>query len=492
MWDAPLREQNTSFTAGTEIGGTRKETLLIREGTCEIAGRDYLADFYTLAVPENRTRPNARVVSLPVVRIRRLADAPAEPVFILRGGPGNSNIEISWFEHAWLLEHHDVVKVGYRGIDGSVRLESQELKEAATGLERPLSHENLRKLGKAQSIAIRRLMDDGVDINGYNAIEVVDDLEEARKALGYGRINLFSHSWGTRLAYLFGLRYPATVHRSLMNGVLPPGLFVWEPDLLDAQLGYYNKLWRQNTDCVSRTPDLIQMMRTVLATLPASLRGVRIDADRVKVMSFFYLESSVQASAKVFDAYLAAQAGDYRGLAYLSWDYDRKIPSAECEGTAKLLGLDYNPDRDYETELDPPGSVIGSPWAKLQWAPTQYWDLLLFSGKHPIHPVAERYRTFQYTDVDTLMVSGSVDLATPVEKARWLLPYLRNGQHVTLAERGHMDLVTDHSDAYRHMTETFFLHGIADASRFECEPVDFKVEQTFQEMAKEIPGYAAA
>jgi len=50
-----------------------------------------------------------------------------------------------------------------------------------------------------------------VDLAGYTPVEVVDDVEAARLALGYEKINLFSISYGTRLAMIYAWRYPESM-----------------------------------------------------------------------------------------------------------------------------------------------------------------------------------------------------------------------------------------------------------------------------------------
>src|SRR5512146_113134 len=85
----------------------------------------YAAECGTLAVPENWEVPGSRLIALPVVRIPATGPNPAEPVFWLIGGPGGTNL--SWAPPAWLLAKHDVVQVGYRGVDGSVVLACPEL-----------------------------------------------------------------------------------------------------------------------------------------------------------------------------------------------------------------------------------------------------------------------------------------------------------------------------------------------------------------------------
>ena len=88
----------------------------------------YAADCGTLVVPENRADPGSRLIALPVTRIRAKSEESKEPVFFLTGGPGQSNME---FEIASrYTADRDLVLVGYRGVDGSVRLDCPEVESA--------------------------------------------------------------------------------------------------------------------------------------------------------------------------------------------------------------------------------------------------------------------------------------------------------------------------------------------------------------------------
>src|SRR5262249_17479366 len=88
----------------------------------------FSADCGTLVVPENRSKPDSRLIAMPVIRVRALNGDHAEPIFFLIGGPGGSNMH---FQHLkGLVDGHDFVQVGYRGVDGSVVLDCPEISEA--------------------------------------------------------------------------------------------------------------------------------------------------------------------------------------------------------------------------------------------------------------------------------------------------------------------------------------------------------------------------
>lgn len=461
------------------IANAKAGRLILKGGTYEIEGTQFKTDFGTFAVPENRNKPDSRLIHLPAVRIHATGENPVEPVFLLADGPGNSNI---WdCPPEYLLKHHDIVMVGYRGVDGSVSLDCPEIEGALKLGKSPLSSKTLDKLGKAWYAAFQRLKKEGVDIDGYNMVEVIDDMEDARKALGYEKVNLYGRGYGSRIAYFYGLRYSQSIHRILMCGVNPPGRQVWEPEMVDAQLRYYADLWKRDPECASKSPDIIKTMQNVLNSLPRNWYNFMMDPEKVKITTFIYLFHRNSATS-VFDAYVAAEKGDYSGLAYLSIAYDKMIPNFMNWGDAasKAFSADYDHNRNYEAEMDPPGSIIGSPMAKLLWGHAKY-------GGWPIKPIPQEYRELHYSDPETLIVSGSIDFSSPVEYAKELLPYLRNGKHVILAEMGHcLDLETIQPDAYQYLVETFYLEGIVDDSKFRYEVMDFTPSQTFQNMAKQF------
>src|SRR5207244_4233431 len=78
-----------------------------------------------LIVRENRHDPHSRLIALPVTRIRARSAQPGVPIFRLQGGPGISNMQFK--DASRFTAGHDVVLVGYRGVDGSSRLDCPEV-----------------------------------------------------------------------------------------------------------------------------------------------------------------------------------------------------------------------------------------------------------------------------------------------------------------------------------------------------------------------------
>ena len=214
--------------------GAHAGDLILKPCTYDTENGGYRADCGTLVVRENRAEPHSRLIALPVTRIHARSARAAEPVFRLEGGPGLTNMH---FEKASrFAEHRDVVLVGYRGVDGSSVLDCPEVESALKHSGDFLDAKSFRAYAGAFRSCAARLQESGVDLAGYSLPQRVDDLEAARRALGYQRVDLLSESAGTRTAMIYAWRYPKSIARSVMVGVNPPGNFLWHPKPTDAQI----------------------------------------------------------------------------------------------------------------------------------------------------------------------------------------------------------------------------------------------------------------
>ena len=449
--------------------------------TYQIKDEKYAADCGTLVVPENRADPNSRLIALPVTRIRALSDNPAEPIFWCTGGPGASNMRLN--PPKAVVENHEFVMVGYRGVDGSVILDCPEVKKAWRGVGRNLlSEESLYNLGQAFAGCGERLKEEGIDLDGYTLPEVIEDIEAARVGLGYDRINLLSGSYGTRVAMFYASLYPERVHRSIMIAVNPPGHFVWEPEVLDEMIEADAEMCARDPECGGRTEDLAESMRNVAHNMPRRWLFIPIDSGKAKITTQFLLFHR-RSAATVYDLYLAAEEGDPSGLALASVMYNFIWPPMNTWGEwANKGGPDYDPSRDWITEMDPPGSILGSPLSLVIGGMGQA------GGGWPVTPIPAEFYEVPASDAETLLVSGSMDFSTPPQFAKEeLLPVLSNGEQVILSEFGHTgDVWGLQPEAMVHLVKTFYDSGKVDDSLFTFQPMDFHVKRGWPVQAKQF------
>jgi pimeloyl-ACP methyl ester carboxylesterase len=455
--------------------GARAGGWTVKPCTYETEAGGLPADCGTLVVPENRRDPASDPIALPVVRIRATGTAPAEPIFRLNGGPGATNLEFP--QASRLAERHDVVLVGYRGVDGSRRLDCPEV-TSTLRRSADLGGAASRRAGvEAFAACAGRLGGDGIDLTGYSIPQRVDDLEAARVALGYQKINLISTSAGTRTAMIYSWRHPAALHRSAMIAVNPPGHFLWDPEITDRQFGRYAELCRQDAGCAARTGDLAATIERTAGDVPGRWGPMPIKEGNVRIAAMYGMFHSTDAAAPlnapaIVDAFLAADRGDEAGLWAMSTLADLTLPSSPVWGEFASFGMidAKAAERHYAAGGDH-GSILRNSATDMLWGgPEGYFTVW------PASPENGEYQAIRPSPVETLLVSGTVDFTTPAELATGeLLPALPNGRQVTLAELGHTADFWADTEASTRLLTAFFDRGEVDDSLFERRPVDFEV-----------------
>jgi len=301
-----LHFAGSSSTSVSVPAGAHAGQLTLKSCSYTTENGTSAADCGTLVVPENRHDPKSRLIALPVIVIRAHSAHPGVPIFRLQGGPGITNMVFP--DASRFTANHDVVLVGYRGVDGSTRLDCPEVSSAMEHSRDLLSEQSYRAVAAAFRSCADRLRSAGVDLAGYSIPETVDDLEAARRALGYHQIDLVSESAGTRTAMIYAWRYPKSIHRSVMIGVNPPGNFLWDAKTTGEQIRRYAALCAQATTCRSRTPDLAASVKSSFAHVPSHWLFLPIKKGDFKAAAFFGLMNETSAGGNSIAAPLTTCA----------------------------------------------------------------------------------------------------------------------------------------------------------------------------------------
>jgi len=443
---------------------------------CDYATEDggYSADCGTLVVRENRHEADSRLIALPVTRIRARSSNPGVPIFRLQGGPGVTNMKFEFASR--FADKHDVVLVGYRGVDGSSRLDCPEVTSARLQARDFLSERSFRADEAAYKACAQRLQDDGVDLAGYTLPQRADDLDAARRALGYERIDLVSESLGTRAAMIYAWRYPQSIHRSVMIGVNPPGNFLWDAKTMGEQIRRYAALCAKDASCRSRTPDLAASVHSAYTDIPSRWWFLPIKKGNVKVAAYFGLMNATTDGAGplngpwTIDMLFHADKGDGSGAWLMSMMAQLLFPHGQVWGDVAAVGRsDAAYARRFFATHANRGSVIGSPGTDLIWADGRLLDAW------PASPDENEYTHVQDSKVETLLIGGKLDFATPPQNAtRQLLPHLPNGHEVVLSNLGHSDDFWAYEPAAsKRLVNRFLESGRVDTSFYTPNRVDF-------------------
>jgi len=449
----------------------------------------YRADCGTLVVPESRYKAHSRLIAIPVTRIRARSAKPGVPMFRLEGGPGISNMKFG--KASRFADNHDVVLVGYRGLDGSVRLDCPEVESALKHSTDFLGEKSLRAYGEGFRSCAHRLTDDGVDLAAYGLTQQVDDLEAARRALGYKRIDLLSESAGTRTAMIYSWRYPTSINRSVMIAVNPPGNFLWDAKTTDEQIRKYSALCSEDDSCRKRSDNLAASIRRAVADIPDHWFFLPIKKGNARIASFYGLmESSSEAaplSAPItLSTLLSADHGDASGFWFQSLLADFAFPTSFVWGQMAAAGrADADTAKRHFSSGDHRGeSILGDPGTRFILGGGELADAW------PANASENEYDRVRTSKVRTLLIGGALDFATPPQIAtKELLPYLPNGHQVVLAGLGHTtSFWTEQREAGSHLINTFFDSGRVDDSFYKPMSVDFTPDVTQTALGKGIGG----
>ncbi len=467
--------------------GAMAGDLLLDPCTYSTENGSYAADCGTLVVPENRADPQSRLIALPVTRIRAQTNNPAEPVFWLKGGPGLTNMQLPWANR--FAEDRDVVLVGYRGVEGSSVLDCPEVESAVKHSTDILGKKFFDSYTAGFRACAARLMDEGVDLAGYTLAQRVDDFEAVRKALDYDRIDLLSESVGTRTAMIYAWRYPESIHRSVMMSVNPPGHFLWDPKTTNELIGRYSDHCSKDATCSKRTDDLAALMGRT--DVPESWFFLPIKDSSVRVASFFGLMETTAEDAPLngpmtLSSWLSAADDDASGFWFQSLLGDLAFHALGVWGDyAAVARIDAQAARDYFSSGERGDtSNLGHAATSFIWGGGQIADAW------PAGPDDDEYTVVRPSNVETLLIGGELDFATPPQVAtEELLPSLPNGHQVVLQGFGHSTSIwTEQPAAGTRLINTFLSTGRVDDSLYKPQPVDFTPEVTQPALGKGIAG----
>lgn len=192
-------------------------------------------------VPETRENETGNVYALPVRVFRTEAEVPADPIFLIAGGPGSSRVngledEDQYGEIAFYRQFADVIVYDQRG-GGESRPELTCDRSGQLPMDEPLSLEARgRMLAELGALCRDRWLEAGVDLSALNAHESAADLNALAEALGYDQITLIGGSYATHLILHTAHRHPERVARILLAGVEGPD-HTWDnPDGILAAL----------------------------------------------------------------------------------------------------------------------------------------------------------------------------------------------------------------------------------------------------------------
>ena len=338
--------------------------------------------------------------------------------------------------------NHDVVLVGYRGVDGSVRLDCPEVESALKHSTDFLGREvDAAPTPTPSGPAPTRLQDDGVDLAGYDAAAA------GRRSRGRARGARLrphrppqrerrdAHGDDLRLA-LPGEHPPLGDDRRQPARPLPLG----REDDRRADRPLLRPL-REGRDAAASGPTTSpRRCGGRPPTSPTTGSSCRSRQGNVRIASFFGLMESTSEAAPLsapMTLELVALRGEGRRERVLVPVAAGRPASSRSRssGASTPPPARPTPGRRATTSRRRrrTSSILGEPAARSSSGPAARWPT---PGRRP------RTRTSTTAcgrrTCETLLIGGALDFATPPQVAtKELLPYLPNGHQVVLPGLGH-------------------------------------------------------
>ena len=407
---------------------------------CSAPGVERSARCGAIEILENPDRPGSRKLEIHFVVIPAAnGHARPDPIVPLLGGPGEAAIETGQMfvdRLAPMLNNRDLLLVDQRGAGqpGALRCHFFSPDDPAESLQ------NLFPPARVESCA--KDLATHADLTQYSYRRFADDLEKVRRTLGYGQLNLFAGSYGTRAAQVFVRTYPCSVRTIYLGSVVPIDIALPLPFAKAAQSALERTFAACESDasCRSAFPhvrdEFSQIMgrlasARVFVKVPGHARTVALSQGRVAewFRSLLYRPSSAARLPWLIDR---ASKGDWAPIVKGILEDERDANNDLSLGL--LLSITCSDDvpfvRQEEVAAATRNTFLGDWRLRQQQAACKAWP-------HSVAPAS--YREPIHTQVPTMFVSGDSDGGTPLWFTEHAAPGFRNRVEVIMSNRGHTE-----------------------------------------------------
>ncbi|MCX5380349.1 alpha/beta fold hydrolase [Streptomyces sp. NBC_00091] len=427
----------------------------------------------TLTVPENRTKPDSRKITLGVAIVAAaVAEPKPDPIVWLAGGPGDDAVgEAKMAIGGGLNRDRDVIFMSQRGTysaDPALTCRDvDEFNARATGLvyDAPSTE---REHVEATKACREKLAASGADLSAYNDIESAADLADLRTALGLQEWNVFGISYGTQLALVYMRLHPDGIRSVGIDGILPPSTGGSAVTWSAAKQGFDGlfKACAEQPDCDRRYPNLAatfeRLVReleakpvTTTVTLPDSQKQVKVVLDGGALVN--WMTAATHVAPLVPRALDELANGKPQRIAE-QWAGGKYSPQAIGRLSHGLVyGVFCSEWTPYETEAEAlragqetypsfPRSVQAqAPLLTFLRPDCDVWNV----------PAAPRsIRDVTKSDIPTLAISGGFDAQTAAGNGPYVARTLPRATVVTIPYVAHVVFAT--SKCAQSITVSFF------------------------------------
>ncbi|MBI4906061.1 MAG: alpha/beta hydrolase [Acidobacteria bacterium] len=395
----------------------------------------------TFEVFEDRQAKSGRKIPLKIVILPALKQKSApDPVFFLAGGPGQGAAALAsqLKEPFRLLQtDRDIVMVDQRGTGKSNPLECKPGKKEDD--EDPGD-------GSAFVKRLRGCLDsykDKADVTRYTTSIAMDDLDDVRRYLGYGKINIYGGSYGTRAAMEYVRRYRANTRSAVIDGVAPPDMRLPLYMARDGQraIDILFSDCAKEPSCGERFPRLKERFLDLIAKLKVKPQHIRyvhprtgeekdLDVKRLTVAGILFTTLYAPTSASLVPLLIEqAEKGNFSGFLALGSAFDPSSGSlAQGMHFSVVCSEDAPRIQPGQVDQETADTFLGAEIAELRLKPCDFW---------PKGQVEPSYFTDIASDVPALILSGQLDPVTPPSWGEQVAAQWKNSKHIVVPATGH-------------------------------------------------------
>jgi pimeloyl-ACP methyl ester carboxylesterase len=449
---------------------------------------DVEIDCGTVDVPSDPDEPGSEPVAVAVARFHSVhASADEPPILFLHGGPGGAVLKNGPDGILALpaLEDRDIIIWDQRGTgDSTPSLNCPEKEEAIleTLARADPWEEELALNRQAVQTCRERLTGSGVDLDHYDTLTSVADMEALRKAFGVEQWNLWGESYGTRLALAYAREHPDRVRSLVLDSVYPPEVGGVEraQGLTESALQRLFDACAQQAPCAAAYPDLEGLLATAVADLdrqPEQLTRSVVIGDESKDLPFTITGADVRAGVFValyrsdlipaLPSIIAALARGDRAI----------IPAFIDTGVPNLL--EPSEGDFFSVECADSGRLVEGAEAALEDSSGDALVALasaqVFCPDWPVEHAPESFNEQVVVDVPTLVFAGTLDPITPYTESKAQAEAMPDARYVQVPNGGHT--VSSFDDCTKQARNDFWADPSSDppACVADLAPLPFAV-----------------
>src|SRR5215813_7778940 len=420
-----------------------------------------------LIVLEDRSKPDERRVSLPIVVIKasggtRLPD----PVVFLSGGPGQGiGLDKEGMKTWWSLgkywgwmKNRDLILFEQRGAGLSEpSLNCPEVDERGVELMQVMQDaDRVRAIyTEALDKCRTRLTGTGIDLARYGTRDTATDIAELRQVLGLKQYNLAGVSYGTRLALTTMHDHPEGIRSVILDSVYPPEVRAYESRQAGVEAAF-EKLFdacRVTAYCRVNYPELeISLFKTIAwldtRPLPVTVPDPR-DGKPIKVRVTGDTLIELARYALAFDDARYTLPAFLNAVSLVDPSVLEPVMSNMIESSLGLGLGEFSEGKYYAVECNE--EIPFNDPARVQEDSAKHRRFAGFAYQLEDLPNCDSWRNGPLdqslkapiaSDIPTLVLSGELDPITPTEFAETAVSRLKNGQLVHVVGYGHSLLTT--------------------------------------------------